>query len=210
MRQKYYDITPEVSAELAVFPGDTAFSRRVELDLEKGHNLTLSSITTSVHIGAHVDAPNHYRRAAAGISERSLDIYRGLAQVIHVNINSGERILPKHIKNEKIMAPRILFSTGTFLDPNQWRNDFAALSPELIEWLVKQREIVLVGIDTPSIDPCDSKLLESHQAVAEHDLAILEGVVLQDVPAGVYELIALPLKLKGADASPVRAVLYEI
>ena len=84
-----------------------------------------------------------------------------------------------------------------------------ALSPALVEELARQG-VVLIGIDTPSVDPATSKELPSHQAIYRHDIAILEGVVLTSVNEGDYELIALPLKIKGADASPVRAILRSL
>jgi arylformamidase len=108
-----------------------------------------------------------------------------------------------------ITAPRVLFYTGSFPDPNQWNSDFAALSPELIAWLHDDCGVHLVGIDTPSIDPQSSKGLESHHAVAARDMAVLEGLVLGEVSAGTYTLVAFPLRLEGADASPVRAVLLD-
>ncbi|MFK7930617.1 MAG: cyclase family protein [Myxococcota bacterium] len=133
--------------------------------------------------------------------------YLGPCQVIRVDVNRGERIHPEHL-TASIQAPRVLFHTGTFPDPNDWNDDFAALSPELIEWLHDQG-VHLVGLDTPSIDLKASTAMESHQAVADRDLAILEGLVLTDVTPGVYTLIALPLPLVGFDASPVRAVLVD-
>jgi arylformamidase len=105
-----------------------------------------------------------------------------------------------------IAAPRVLFATGTYPDPERFRTDFAALSPDLVDWLHEQR-VRLVGIDTPSVDPFPSKDLPAHQRILAHDMAILEGLVLAKVPEGMYELIALPLKLEDFDASPVRAVL---
>ncbi|MCH7526190.1 MAG: cyclase family protein, partial [Planctomycetes bacterium] len=105
-----------------------------------------------------------------------------------------------------ISAERVLFATGTYPDPNQFNDDFAALTPELIDWL-HERGVRTLGIDTPSVDLFHSKDLPAHQTVLKHDMAIVEGLVLQHVPEGVYELIALPLKLSGFDASPVRAVL---
>ena len=156
-------------------------------------------------MGAHTDAPSHYHALGTGISERSLDRYYGPCQVISVSIERGARILPEHIVTP-IEAPRVLFRTGTFPDPDAFNRDFAALSPELVHYL-GDRGVQLVGIDTPSIDPCDSKKLEAHNAVADRDMAILEGIVLGHVAPGNYLLIALPLKIEGADASPVRAAL---
>jgi len=192
-----------------VYPGDMPFSRDVALDMKKGDNLTLSNIAASVHLGAHADAPNHYDKNGVGIAARSLRYYKGQAQVVRLSLKPRERIQPRHLSGIEILAPRVLFYTGTFMNPNEWRGDFAALSPELIEYL-HGKGVILVGIDTPSIDLSDDKVLETHAAVARRDMAILEGLVLEDVPVGLYELIALPLKIKDADASPVRAVLFEI
>ncbi|MBC87368.1 MAG: kynurenine formamidase [Bdellovibrionaceae bacterium] len=202
------DISPIVGPQTAVFPGDTPFRRTVALDMDSGDNLTLSSIQTTVHIGAHTDAPNHYSSQGPGIDCVSLEPYFGLCQVIEVSLRPSERIRPEHIVKQKIRAPRVLFKTLSFPDPNQWNNDFNSLSPELIELLAEQG-VKLVGIDTPSVDPADDKILESHNCILKKDLRILEGIILTDVSEGLYELMALPLKIEGADASPVRAVLLE-
>jgi len=171
-------------------------------------NLLLSSIRTTVHLGAHTDAPNHYDPNGVSIDERSLAYYLGPCQVISVSMPRGERIRTKDLGDKAVAASRVLFKTGSFPNPDQWNNDFNSLSVELIDRLASQ-QVVLVGIDTPSIDPADDKILESHKAVARHDLAILEGIVLTDVPDGFYTLVALPLRLRGADASPVRAILIK-
>lgn len=200
------DISPLLSPRIGVWPGDKAFEQHVALSVDGGDNITLSAIHTTVHLGAHTDAPNHYAPQSEGIAARPLDYYYGLAQVMHVEIGPGERIGPHHLTG-RIEAPRLLFSTGTFPDPEHFNTDFASLSAELVE-VLHTEGVRLVGIDTPSIDLFDDKELESHQAVARSDMAILEGIVLQ-VPDGLYTLIALPLKIEGADASPVRAVLIE-
>jgi arylformamidase len=201
-----YDISPEISEALAVFPGDTPFRRKTLADFKTGDALVLSTIEASVHLGAHTDAPNHYHPEGSGIAERSLDLYLGDCQVIRVQLPRGERIRPEHLGDTRIQAKRVLFHTGSYPDPNRWNGDFNALSAELIAWLAA-RGVILVGIDTPSVDLADDGVLEAHRAIYAHDLAILEGIVLTEVPPGIYELIALPLKLEGFDASPVRAVL---
>ena len=173
---------------------------------DQGKHLTLSKITTTVHLGAHTDAPNHYAPNSPGMSERSLDYYLGPAQVLEVQIPRGTRIRVGDLKNKKIQAPRVLFKTLSFPDPNKWNSDFNSLSAELVDYLHDQN-VKLVGIDTPSIDLADDQKLESHLRVHHHDMAILEGIVLGPVSEGLFELIALPLKIQGADASPVRAVL---
>ena len=200
-----HDITPPITPAIAVWPGDTPFTQEWLCRLDQGSNLDLSTIHSTVHLGAHTDGPSHYALGAPGIGERPLEIYYGPCEVIAVTVGRGERITPAHLPGP-VRAPRVLFRTGTFPDPNQWNTDFAALSPELVDHLADQG-VVLVGLDTPSVDLMHDKVLLSHQAVARRDLGILEGVVLDQIHPGLYTLIALPLRLPGADASPVRAVL---
>ena len=201
------DISPTLSPRIAVWPGDTAYRRVVNLAISDGANIDLSEIRTTLHVGAHADAPSHYLAGGQTIEQRPLERYCGPCQVIRAAVGPGRRIGLADI-DVPIVAPRLLFYTGTFLDPERFNEDFAALSPDLIEQLAKL-EVTLVGLDTPSIDLFDDKLLHSHQAVARHDLAVLEGLRLDGIEPGVYTLFALPLKLEGADASPVRAVLID-
>lgn len=200
------DISPTIDEHTAVFPGDVAFVRDTSLDIDRGDHLTLSSMHATLHLGAHADAPSHYVRGGAPIASRPLDLYIGPCEVVQVEDARGRRITPAEFENGREWSPRVLFRTGTFPDPGSWTDAFASLSPELIEMLADSG-VRLVGIDTPSIDPADSKGLEAHAAVARHDMAILEGLVLTSVTPGLYELIAPPLKLRNGDAGPVRAVL---
>ena len=200
-----YDITPPVTTRLQVWPGDTPPSREVLCDLRRGANITLSTLRATVHLGAHADAPSHYGADAPAIHERRLDYYLCPCQVVHVAVPRGTRITPDMLPGP-VRAERVLLATGTYPDPERFNEDFAALSPDLVEWL-HGRGVRLVGIDTPSVDLFDSKDLPSHHMFLRCDMAILEGLVLKDVPEGMYELIALPLSLVGFDASPVRAIL---
>jgi arylformamidase len=197
-----YDITPPVTPALAVWPGDTPPSREVLCDLARGDTITLSTLRATVHLGAHADAPSHYGLGAPCMEARSLDYYLGPCQVVRVAAERGQRIDAQFA----VRAERVLLATGAFPDFERFTTDFAAYAPALIDRLAAQG-VRLIGIDTPSIDLFDSKDLPSHHAILRHDMAVLEGLVLRDVPDGVYELIALPLKLVGFDASPVRAVL---
>lgn len=206
MGLKYYDISPPITETIAVFPGDQAFHVERVMDFKNGDHLGLSWIRTTVHLGAHVDGPNHYTPGGSGIGERSLDFYMGHCQVITVPTRARHAILPDDFAQHKISSERILFRTLSFPNPDQWTDAFMAVAPETIHFLA-QRQVRLVGIDTPSIDISDSKDLPAHNAIALYDMAILEGVDLSKVPDGEYELIALPLRLMGVDASPVRAIL---
>jgi arylformamidase len=202
-----YDITPAVTEKLGVWPGDTKLSREVLCDIGKGDTITLSTLRATVHLGAHADGPNHYGAGQPGIGERSLDYYLGLCHVIEAKVERGRRVEVKDcVGLEHVRHPRVLLKTLTFPNPDNWNPDFAGLSVEIIEALAA-KGVITIGIDTPSVDLQDSKDLPAHHAILAHDIAILEGIDLSAVPAGEYELIALPLKLMGFDASPVRAVL---
>jgi arylformamidase len=200
-----YDISPPITQHLAVWPGDTPLTREIIADLSRGDNITLSTLRATVHLGSHADGPSHYGKDAASIDQRRLDYYIGPCQVIRANVARATRITPSMF-TDKITASRILFATSTYPDPQIWNHDFAALSVELIDFL-DEHGVITVGIDTPSVDLFDSRDLPAHKAILRHNMSILEGLVLKDVPPGDYELIALPLPLVGFDASPVRAIL---
>jgi arylformamidase len=203
------DISPPLNADIAVFPGDVPLRRNVMLDRSRGHLITLSSLQTTVHVGAHIDGPNHYSRVQAGVDAWPLERCIGPCQVISVDVQRGALVQPVQLASHTIEHERVLVHTGTYPDPTHYNTDFAALHPDTVD-LLHEGGVQLVGIDTPSMDPSHSKTLEAHQRFAAHDMIMLEGLVLQGVPDGVYELIALPLRLEGFDASPVRAVLRTI
>ncbi len=202
------DITPPVSPSLGVWPGDTPCSREVLCDLRKGDSITLSTLRATVHLGAHADAPSHYGVDGRTMEAQPLERYVGACTVVDAPVARSGRVTVAGLKTrvESIKTPRVLIRTGTFPDAHRWNNDFAGLSVELVDALAG-RGVFTIGIDTPSVDLIDSKDLPAHHAILRADIAILEGLVLGHVEPGEYELLALPLRLVGFDASPVRAVL---
>ncbi|MBC7661304.1 MAG: cyclase family protein [Chitinophagaceae bacterium] len=204
---KYFDISPLLSPSTPVFPGDQVFERAITMAIAKGDNIGLSWIKSTVHIGAHTDAPSHYHKDGETIEQRDLSFYIGKCQVIDVTHVGARRILPSDIEATPITAERILFKSNSFAHDQSFQMEFTSLSPELIDQLAAKK-VRLVGIDSPSVDPADSKDLPSHAALYHHNLAVLEGIDLGAVPPGRYQLVALPLRIEGADASPVRAVLF--
>ena len=208
--RKIWDISPPVDEQAAVFPGDTVYSQRLHFALDPGCPVNVNSITMSPHTGAHADAPMHYSNGRQSSGELALQPYLGPCRVIHC-IDCGPLVLPEHIAHalEGIggLPPRILLRTANVASQS-WAS-FTAIAPETMA-LLATKNIALVGIDTPSVDPADSQTLPSHHQLLTHDMRVLECLVLDDVSEGDYELIALPLKLMRADASPVRAVLREL
>lgn len=238
------DISPPVRAASAVFPGDTPFARKVAMDMACGAHLTLSSIETTLHIGAHADAPSHFAAAGAPIDRVDPRVYLGPCQVFDVRGRGGPRISAADLLaslaeapcepdatspefaaasskegidegagrarvrlGDALCTPRVLLRTDSFPDPDVWRDDFRAIAPALIDSLA-DAGVGLVGIDTPSVDVADSKDLPTHARLAARGVANLEGLVLSGVAAGFYDLVAVPLRVEGADASPVRALLF--
>ncbi len=201
-----YDISPSVAPGFPVFPGDTPFGFRWTWKLGPGCPVNVSELTMSPHTGAHADAPLHYDDSGASIGEVALEPYLGPCRVIHA-IRAGSLVEPHHVEPRlRDAPPRVLLRTYKRVPVGSWDAAFTAVAPATID-LLHAHGVKLVGIDTPSLDPETSKTLASHQRVRAHGMAVLEGIVLDAVPEGDYELIALPLKWKGLDASPVRAVL---
>jgi arylformamidase len=204
---KIWDISPAVDEHAAVFPGDTAYSQRLHFSLTPDCPVNVNSITMSPHTGAHADAPMHYAMGGASPGELELAPYLGPCRVIHC-MDCGPLVQPGHIAHALEDLPaRVLLRTAHAASQS-WAS-FTAIAPETLA-LLATKNIALIGIDTPSVDPATSQQLPSHQLLLAHGLRVLENLVLDDVAEGDYELIALPLKLMQADASPVRAILREL
>jgi len=206
--KKLWDISPAIAPDSPLFPGDEPFSQAWTARIAPGCPVNLSAITMSPHIGAHADAPLHYADGERAIGQVDLAPYLGRCRVIHA-IACGPLVRPEHLAHAIAdLPPRVLVRTCSRA-PTAWSSEFASFAPETIRWLAGLG-VQLVGIDSQSVDPADSKTLDAHHELLALDLRVLENLVLDDVPAGDYELIALPLKLTHADASPVRAVLREL
>lgn len=210
------DISPPLSPDTAVFPGDTPLSRRVLMDTAKGDHLTLSTLTSTVHVGSHADGESHYKPGGKPIDQHPIELYLGPCVVAPVRAEPGKRFGIDAVDEKWLGAiagltthgqpGRLLLATGTGGSPETFPSDLAAPEPACIDALVA-RGVRLLGVDTPSVDLADAKDLVGHAACARGGVSIIEGLVLDGVEPGIWELIALPLRLVGFDASPVRAVL---
>jgi arylformamidase len=207
--RRLWDISPAIGPGFPVFPGDTPFALRWTWSIGPDCPVNVSELVMSPHTGSHADAPLHYDADGTAIADVALELYLGPCRVVHA-LDAGPLVEPHHVGAALDgIPPRVLIRTAQRACVDAWDPAFAAIAPATIDCL-HAHGVRLVGIDTPSLDPADSKTLDSHQRVRSHGMAILEGIVLDDVPAGDYELIALPLKIRGGDASPVRAVLREL
>jgi arylformamidase len=192
-----------------VWPGDTPYAAKDLLRIEDGASVHLSTITLSCHTGAHADAPCHYAAGAAGIDKAPLAKYLGPCVLVDVR-PEDHAIRPGDVGAiDLVGAPRVLFRTRDTADRTVFPDPLTHLTVELIDWLAA-KGCVLIGLDSPSVDAFDSKDLPCHKALLKHGIVNLECLELGGVAGGRYELIALPLRLKGRDASPVRAILRDL
>ena len=206
-KRRIWDISQVLRPELPVWPGDTQFGFERTWRMEEGSPVNVGKMTMSTHSGTHADAPLHYAEDGLDAAGMELDPYIGTCLVVDARGVKGEvdvADLP-HIDS----VDRVLFRTWDAFPHDEWRSDWLPIAAETIEWLALQG-VKLIGTDAPSVDPQESKTMAAHKAVLKHDMRILEGLVLDDVPEGRYELIALPLKVRGGDAGLCRAILREL
>jgi len=207
--KRIFDISQVIKPELPVYPGDPA------VDIETVTNISedgyrVSRLHIGSHTGTHIDAPNHFLPGGKAIDEINLERFISTCNVVEIDhpravvlediedlaITPGQSILFKTLNSERLVNEDIF-------DP-----EYIYIEEEAAEWLAKSG-VSLVGIDALSVETYDSAGFRTHKVFLDADVIILEGAVLTDVPPGTYQLICLPLRLQGLDASPVRAILIE-
>ncbi|MBI4484253.1 MAG: cyclase family protein [Acidobacteria bacterium] len=201
-----YDVTVALSPELPVYPGDPEIRVNPWRQLSKGDHANVSQLFLGSHTGTHVDAPSHFIQGARSLDELPPDHFVGPAQVVELyGITSIE---PQHLEGLRLSAPRVLFKTRNsgFWKSRTFREDFVYLEPETAVWLV-DHGIRVVGIDYLSVEKFRSPEPMTHRILLEKEVGIIEGLDLSAVPAGPYELLCLPLKIRGGDGAPARVLL---
>jgi arylformamidase len=205
MMNAWIDISQRLDEKVAVWPGDTPFSYRVNWSKEESGSVNVGQITMSTHTGTHIDAPFHFDNEGKRVLDLDLDIYIGPARVIY--LPNKTKIGVDELQSVNLEGvTRLLIYTGAWKNRTVFPEAIPHIEPELAPYL-SERGIRLIGVDLPSVDPLDSKELSAHHELTRYGIHILEGIVLDHVAPGDYELIALPLPLAEADGSPVRAVL---
>ncbi len=209
MATRMWDISQRLGTRTPLWPGEPDLVLTRNATIGPDCPVNVGAISFPLHAGTHADAPYHYSNDGAASADSSLDAYIGACAVVDVR-HSGERVEVEDCNWETLDgARRVLFRTYESFPHDAWDENFKAIAPEIVARL-RDRGAVLIGTDTPSLDPQTSKTMDAHHEVLKGDMRILEGLVLDDVPPGQYELIALPLAIEGADASPVRAILRDI
>lgn len=210
MSVRLYDISRTMFASMSVWPGDAPFELQPTGSIAKGDVVNVTRLNLGAHTGTHVDAPYHFTEEGETMERVDLAVYWGPAQVVTIAKEAGA-LVPDDLDGYDLsLAPRLLIKSGmSTADPRVFHHNFVYPSPELADYMGSQG-ILLYGTDAPSVDASDSKTLPGHHALQRNKVLILEGLDLSDVPDGLYELAAFPLKILGGDGSPVRAVLRSV
>ncbi|WP_026575752.1 arylformamidase [Bacillus sp. UNC438CL73TsuS30] len=204
----WIDISQPLDNEIAVWPGDTPFTYKVNWSKEESGSVNVGQITMSTHTGTHIDAPFHFDNEGKKVIDLDVNLYIGPAKVIHLPKPTSIGI--KELSDYELGGvTRLLIRTDSLEDRQEFPSAIPEIEPELASYLARFG-VRLLGLDLPSVDPIDSKELTAHHELTRHGIHILEGLVLNQIESGEYELAALPLPLVEADGSPVRAVLRKI
>ena len=207
---KIFDISRPLFNGLAPWPGDTAFQYELKWKMAEGATVNVGAVTMGVHNGSHADAPSHFKPGAMTIEQMPLEIYLGEAVVVDLSKKLGTDRTRQITIGDLESAPealRLLLKTGVWHDSKVFPEWIPVIAPDVAEWLGK-RNVKLLGLDLPSVDPIEAKVLVNHHALAAAGIAIVESLDLSEAEAGTYHFSALPLRITGGDAAPVRAILW--
>lgn len=202
---KWRDISQLLNENTPYWPGDTPYSYHLNAEITMGSSVNVGEIRMSTHLGTHIDAPYHFDEDGKKIIELDLELYIGPALVVHVDVDKSigvEALVDIDLNG----IERLLLATGKWKDRSHFPEEIPAIEPDLAPYLA-EKGVKLLGLDLPSVDFLDSKDLPAHHALGSVGIHILEGLVLESVESGLYDLAALPLALEKGDGSPVRAVL---
>jgi arylformamidase len=207
-KKGWIDISQPLSSDIAHWPGDTPFSYQTAFTKEQTGSVNIGRITTSLHTGTHVDAPFHFNEEGEKIIDLDIELYIGPARVI--DVSGYDRVDAEVLRGFHLEGvERVLLKTAGPNNPEVFPERISELASDMADYL-GSKGVRLLGVDVPSVDPLGSKDMETHHALYRNGIHILENIMLDDVEEGNYELIALPLPIKEADGSPVRAVIRPI
>lgn len=201
----WIDISRPLSPETPVWPGD----RGLEFDQRSVGDVLVTAVSSTCHIGTHVDAPLHLSTSGTAVHEIPLGHLIGPAEIVQLPrscVLAGPKDLPLGWVPR---FPKVLLRSDSHLVGAPIRDGFSGLSAELVGWFA-DHDVTTIGIDTPSVDVFSSTELEAHHALVDGGMTWIEGLDLMDVEAGCYLLIALPTPLRGIDAAPVRALVKKL
>jgi arylformamidase len=207
----WIDISVPLYPDMVHWPGDPEFHSELAKSLGTGDVCSLTQLSTSAHIGTHMDAPRHFLKNGVGIDQMPLDTVLGPCRVLE--IKDPEAIKPAELRDHNLQpGERILFKTinsARAWKTDEFVKDFVYVSKEAAQFLV-DRQVQTVGVDYLSVGGFFKDGVETHQILLGAKVWIIEGLNLSGVDPGPYELICLPIKLRGSDGAPARAVLRSL
>jgi len=208
---KVHDISLTLRQRMPVYPGEPPPLLEPTSQMERGEPYNLSRLTIGTHTGTHIDAPRHFLPSGTSVDQIPVDLLVGPALVVQMAVE--QEIAAADLEASAIPpgTERLLFKTrnSRLLDDDDFRRDFVYVTLDAARWLV-ERGVRLVAIDYLSVERMDAQPNVVHQTLLRAGVVIVEGADLRQVAPGPYLLACLPLKIEGADGSPVRAVLVEM
>ncbi|MBM7587870.1 arylformamidase [Bacillus pakistanensis] len=204
---KIIDISQKLHHGTPVWPGDTPYSFQLNWTKEQTGSVNVGQLTMSTHTGTHIDAPYHFDHNGKKVADLPLERFIGPALV--VNVSGKTSIGAEDVQHLDLTEiSKLLLKTSSWENKSEFPSEITFLQEDLAPYLMQQG-VDLIGVDVPSVDPIDSKNLPAHHSIENSHIQILEGIVLDEVEEGIYDLIALPLPLTEADGCPVRAILID-
>jgi len=208
MTEDWIDISVPLRTGMVHWPDNPPVSIERLLDIDRGDAANVSRLTMGAHTGTHMDAPIHFFPNGKGIDTMPLSATIGQARVIE--IHDPESIKPADLHPQQIQrGERILFKTSNSSrcwQTNDFIEDFVYISHEAALYLAAQ-QVQTVGVDYLSVGGFRNDGIETHHALLEAGIWIIEGLNLSQVQPGIYELICLPIKIEHSDGAPARAIL---
>ncbi|HUU27340.1 MAG TPA: cyclase family protein [archaeon] len=204
-----FDISVILGEEEPVYPGDSPYSRELVSSFDEGALTQVSRISMSAHSGTHIDLPSHFIREEKTIEKYEAGDFILPAQVVQIEDPSAVRpdeLVKKGIKPELAILLKTTNSLKGLVCTGCFSTHYVYLTPEAAAFCV-EKAARLVGLDYYSVDRYSGQNYPAHRILLKNNILILEGINLSAVPEGEYTLICFPLKIKGGEASPVRAVL---
>lgn len=208
MSSDWIDVSIPLRNGMVHWPGDRPYERKSNMQISQGDVANLSEIAGSAHTGTHMDAPLHFIEHGASIDTMPVSVTVGRARVI--GIQDGEMIRVAEVEpHEIVKGERILFKTSNstrLWNTDTFQENYVYIPPETAEYLA-QVQVQLVGVDYLSVGGFHSGNPETHRTLLAAGIWIIEGLNLEHVEPGEYELVCLPLKLVGSEGAPARAIL---
>ena len=207
-----YDISLSISPNLPTWPGDPGLKLEQFESMEKGALYNATQLSSSVHVGTHVDAPRHFLNDGSTVEQLPLEMLTGPCYVAQLP-DGIEAITSEVLARTEITSQmkRVLFGTSNShywaKGESKFQTDFVAITEDGAEWLV-ERGIQLVGIDYLSIAPYHESI-PTHTVLLKAGVVVVEGLNLSNIMRGFYDLYCLPLKIAGSDGAPARAILIQ-